>query len=119
MELPEASRFAEARMNDPEVAKQIALAEREAERERARKGIAAPKWRPRYSEWDLYAMLLREIREAIYSGRDATVAALGSKPKRVPILPSPETEVDRIKQQLHEQGQMEIIALFAPHALRR
>jgi hypothetical protein len=112
-ELPPASRFAEAQLNDPEVAIIIAKAERDQEL----KGASPKKWRPKYSEWDLHAQLLREIREAVYSRGDQVVAALGKRPKIVPVLPGPETEVDRAKQRLNEQAQLEIIYLFAPHTI--
>lgn len=88
-----------------------------ADREKALKGEPPAKWRPKYSEWDLHAQMLREIREAIYSRGDQIVAALGKRPKVVPVLPGPETEVDRAKARLDRQGQMEIIYLFAPHAI--
>lgn len=113
-ELPPASRFAEAQLNDPILAASIAVAEREQER----RGKSAA-WRPKYSEWDLHAQLLREVREAVYSARDHIVSSMGQKPKAVPVLPGPETEVDNAKRRLQEQGQYEIIYLFAPHAIPR
>lgn len=114
MELPGASRFAEAKLNDPQVAMIIAKAEREAEH----KGEKS-RWTPKYSEWDLHAQMLKEVREAVYSTRDHIVSALGQRPKRVAVLPNPVTEVDHARQRLEQQAQNEIIFLFAPHAVRR
>lgn len=112
MELPGASRFAEAKLNDPQIAMIIARAEREKQLEGKQES-----WTPKYSEWDLHAQLLKEVRESVYSTRDHIVSALGQRPRRVPALPSPVTEVDHAKRRLEQQGQYEIITLFAPHAV--
>lgn len=113
MELPEASRFNEARLNDPETARLIA----QAERERDLAGIGRPPWRPRIREWDTQAIVLREIRESMIAVRDAVIGLGGTTPTRTPALPAPRTAVDRERERIEREGQLEIIRLFAPHAM--
>lgn len=111
-QLPQSSRTTEAIHNDPERAAEIASRPEPIE-----------KWTPRLKDWDLTAILLREIREAVISTRDAvfqtTVDDQGRplKPPRTPVLPTPITEVDRQRAALSERLQLEIVTLFAPHAL--
>lgn len=123
-QLPPASRFNQAQLNDPVYAKRIAELEREAERT----GQMPAKWTPPIREWDLHAQLLREIREAVIAVRSAqyetTYLPSGNgrlkalKAPLVPVLPGPETEADRVRQRLSRQAQLEIVAIFAPHALK-
>lgn len=104
-ELPGASRFNEAILNDPEQAAQIAA-------------LPTPKdaqWHPRISEHDLHAILLKEIREAVISVTQTLVAVNGGTPRRVAEFPKPETEVDRIRERLRRERANELIRLFAPH----
>lgn len=112
-QLPTSSRTKEAIYNDPERAAEI-----------ARLPESTEKWTPALKDWTLNAVLLREIREALIAVRAAiyqtTFDDKGKpfKAPRVPALPTPVTEVDRVKAALSEQMQMEIVALFAPHALK-
>ena len=114
-QLPAASRTQEAILNDPDFAEMIAQRERD---EPAKKP-----WSPRVRDYDLHAQLLREIRETIVSVRQAVIQTTFDgdgkplKAPRVPILPGPETEVDRMKERLSRRSTYEIIAAFAPHAL--
>jgi len=122
-QLPNASRFNEAQLNDPEYAEIAARAQREAEIS----GRPAAKWTPPVREWTLEAQLLREIRESIIAVRSAqyetTYLPAGEgrlkalRAPVVPVLPGPETEADRVRARLSRQSQLEIIAIFAPHAL--
>lgn len=113
LELPNASRFYEARYNDPEFAREVAA----WEREQAEKGVPKPEWTPAARDWDLNAQLLREIREAVVSVRDTAVRIAGKTPKRIKPIPSPRTALDKAREDLSRAGQMEIIELFAPHAM--
>jgi hypothetical protein len=123
-QLPAASRLNEAQLNDPEVAEQIALAEIEREEAEARGELPREQWAPRVRDYDLHAMLLREIREAVLAVRasqfETTLVPAGEgkqKPMKAPstpLLPGPRTAVDRIKAERSRRAQFEIIALFAP-----
>lgn len=82
-QLPSTSRLQEAVRQDPEQARLIAL-----QREYAAEGDDEPEaWSPRWSEYDLHAMLLREIAH--------NLAALVTKGKTHAYIPEPRTEVDR------------------------
>lgn len=109
--------------DDPEYGEAVARAEREAELS----GKKKRSWAPPIREWDLHAVLLREIREAIMAVRSAqyetTYVPAGEgklkalKAPQTPLLPVPETEADRVRARLSRQAQLEIIALFTPHAV--
>lgn len=114
IELPHASRFYEARNNDPEFALEVAKTEREREQE----GKPRPPWRPAARDWSLEAQLLREIREAVIAVRNATIRVAGGNPKTIRPIPSPRTAIDEAREELSKQGQLEIISIFAPHAMK-
>lgn len=84
--LPTTSRLNEAAQNDPEQARLLALA-----REYAEDDEAAERWSPRPSEYDLAAMLLREI-----AHNTAAIAGV----KKPHYIPAPRTEVDRQLEQI-------------------
>lgn len=112
-QLPDASRYKEAIYDDPERAAEIASWPESTE-----------KWTPRLKDWNLTAILLRENREAILAVRAAiyntTFDDRGKpfKAPKVPVFPTPVTEVDRQKAALSERFQMDLIADLAPHALQ-
>jgi len=83
-QLPPASRFQEAVHNDPEQARFIAMA-REFGPDGDEDDEREP-WAPPMSQYDLVAMLLREIAQN-------TAAAAGAKKPN--YIPTPRTEVDR------------------------
>jgi len=122
-QLPQSSRLNEVQLDDPEFAAEIAAAERRAEQSGSTR-----EWRPKIRDWDLHAQLLREIREAVIAVRsglyETTYLPVGDgklralRAPRTEVLPGPETEADRVKARLSRQSQLEIIALFAPHALQ-
>lgn len=81
-QLPTASRFRGAVLNDPEQARMIALA-----REYGTDDDDTPEpWSPPVAEYDLTAQLLREILHTV-------TAAAGAKSPA--YFPAPRTEVDR------------------------
>lgn len=80
-QLPTASRTREAIMNDPDEARLIAF-----HREYGKPGEKDEPWAPRLSEFDLHAVLLREIAHSI--------AALAGA-KSPDYFPGPKTEADR------------------------
>lgn len=107
--LPQASRLSRAMMNDPEVAEQIlAMAEAEGENE----------WNPPLSEYDLKAQYLAQIVDGLSSLQSTLVAVNGGKPERPRPIPRPKTQIDVIRERRSQERQNDIIALFAPHALR-
>lgn len=79
-QLPSSSRLQEAIYDDPEQAAVIAAARDEGQDD------DAPTWSPRLSEFDLHALLLREIAH--------NVASLAGA-KNPTYIPWPKTEVDR------------------------
>lgn len=87
-QLPAHCRLNEAVQNDPEQARLMALA-----REYAQDGDEQPEpWSPPPSEFDLHAMLLREIAH--------NLAALVTQGKTSAYIPAPRTEVDRQVEQI-------------------
>lgn len=93
-QLPAASRFNEAVLNDPEQARLIAA-----------RPTSSESWTPLVRDWDLTAVLLREIREAL-------VGLLGNG--RAKPIPIPRTEVDRVRARLDLVLAAQIIRDFAP-----
>ena len=124
MQLPAHSRLSEAQQNDPTWAEYIV---EQQDRMRELRGEESTKWHPAVREWDLNAVLLRDIRESIVAVRDAVVSGTllpqanggmkRDKPSKVAPFPTPETEVDRIKARRSRRAQLEIVELFAPHAI--
>lgn len=88
-QLPDASRFNEAKQNDPEYAEMIARIRSENEDDET------ATWSPPVRNYDLTALLLREVREAVMAVYVAVVRSNGGKTSKVKEFPSPETEVDR------------------------
>lgn len=88
-QLPDASRLNEAKQNDPEYAEMIARIRSENE------GEEADTWSPPVRNYDLTALLLREVREAVMAVYVAVVRSNGGKTSKVKEFPSPVTEVDR------------------------
>lgn len=88
-QLPSACRLNEAKQDDPEYAELIARVRAENEDDEG------PSWSPAVRDYDLTALLLREIRESIMAVYVAIVRSNGGKTKKIPELPAPVTEVDR------------------------
>lgn len=107
-ELPPASRLNEALLNDKEIAQEIVARETGEESE----------WSPRVSEFDLHALLLRDIMQAIQGVQAAVIAGAGGKPPSISPYPSPKTALDEIRQQELENWADNLISQLTPHAVR-
>ena len=94
--LPDASRLKGAIYNDPEQARLIAIQRETADPDRE-------SWSPSVAEYDLHAMLLREVVH--------NLAALRQE-KNPTYIPAPRTEIDRQAQQLAKAVAVEIGARF-------
>lgn len=122
-QLPSHSRLSEAQQNDPVWAEYIVD---QAEKRKKQHGDQE-KWHPPVRDWDLQAMLLHDIRETLVAVRQAVIQSTllpqanggvkRDKAPKVSPFPTPRTEVDRIKARRSRLAQLEIVALFAPHAL--
>lgn len=88
--LPAASRLNEAIAEDPEVAAHLAAQRLEEEGEPSESD-----WSPRISEYDLHAMLLREILHAVKGHRQVSIAAAGGRPGEEAPFPGPRTAIDK------------------------
>lgn len=99
-QLPTASRFHEAYMNDPEIAEMLAGQE-----------ASEQKWHPRLSEFDLHATLQREILEVMKGVRSAIVVGNGGRPGTNKPFPGPVTEVDRVRKRQDDQFLEDIMTL--------
>lgn len=104
-ELPAASRLNEAIQNDPEQARLIA---------KTPQGDGED-WSPRVRDYDLTAMLLREIREMLAAlFRIEHVAATGKQAATIKALPAPYTEVDRQRAAETREWAESLIARLTP-----
>lgn len=116
--LPEASRLNEAIQNDPERAEILADLERERGVERGRE------WSPRIRDFDLHALMLREVVNSLQAIQSTIVGTTyvpeknGSirflKPRKGKPFPAPVTALDTVKARRSRQSQLSIIRAFAP-----
>lgn len=86
--LPAACRLNEAIADDPETARYLAQL-------RLDKNPGAGEWSPRVSEYDLHALLMREIIQRLDGIYQASVANTGNKPPQIPPFPAPKTAIDK------------------------
>ncbi|WP_138443518.1 hypothetical protein [Sinomonas susongensis] len=87
--LPAACRLNEAIADDPETAAHLAsLRMQEADE-------AKPAWAPRVSEFDLHAVLLREVIQRLDGIYQAAVVQTGNKAPEIPTFPGPRTAIDK------------------------
>lgn len=107
-QLPSASRYYEAVMNDPEQAELLA----KLRSERSESGAEEEPWSPGISEYDLHAHLQRDIIQALISVRQAVIASAGGKPGKSPEYPVPVTEVDRVMARLETAWANDLLAKF-------
>jgi hypothetical protein len=87
--LPAACRLNEAVANDPETAAFL------AELRLSGGKSDGDEWSPRVSEYDLHAMLLREMIQRLDGIYQASVANTGNKPPTIPPFPAPKTAIDK------------------------
>ena len=108
-QLPQASRFMEAVVNDPEQADLIA---------RSREGADEVPWSPRFSEFGLLERLMRDAVMAIQGVQAAVIAAAGGKPPKVEPYPVPVTEIDRAVERANRAWAESIMDIFTPGVKR-
>lgn len=107
--LPQASRLTQAMMDDPEVAEQILdLTDSQTQEE----------WAPPLSQYGLQEQYLAQIVDGISTLAALVVSVGGGKPDRPKPTPRPRTQLDVIRERRSRETQLEIISLFAPHAIR-
>lgn len=108
-QLPPASRFNEAVLNDVDVARELVAREN---------GDAdSPEWSPKISEFDLHALLLRDVIQALH-GVQAAVIATVAKPPKIAPYPAPKTALDEVRQLELENWANDLVAKLTPHAVR-
>lgn len=108
-QLPAASRFNEAVLNDPVFAEEYVKQEQADEK---------PEWAPRLAEFDLHATLLRDLIQAVNQSTIATIAAAGGKPPKLPDYPRPRTGIDKAREEALHKWADSLIATLTPHAVR-
>lgn len=111
-QLPGPSRFNEAVLNDRE------FAEAAIEHENNRGDGSKPEWAPRVSEFDLHAVLLRDVIQALQGVQAAVIAAAGGKPPKFPPYPAPKTALDEVRKQELQTWADDLISKLTPHAVR-
>lgn len=110
-ELPAASRFNEAVLNDREFAKEVVAQESENRED-------APEWAPKISEFDLHATLLRDVIQALQGVQAAVIAAAGGKPPKIIPYPAPKTALEEVRQEALQEWADDLISRLTPHAVR-
>lgn len=107
--LPTASLTREAVVNDPEAAKMMAEMRWAAEES----DEPQEPWAPRVAEWDLHAVLLRDVIEGLRHLTETTYAGFARrKAPTSPPYPFPRTEVDRIYDQMNRQWAVDFLSQF-------
>lgn len=109
-QLPSASRFNEAVLNDLEFARVVVAQE---------SGDDASAWAPKISEFDLHAMLLRDVIQALQGVQVAVIAASGNKPPKMQSYPGPRTALDEAREELLQEWADDLIGKLTPHAAGR
>ena len=84
--LPAACRLNEAIANDPETARELAALPTPAE-----------SWAPKISEFDLSAIMMREMLGTLTAIQQTLVATAGGSPSSHKPFPAPRTEIDRAR----------------------
>lgn len=107
-ELPAASRFNEAVLNDREFAEAV-VAQETGDR---------PEWAPKISEFDLHATLLRDVIQALQGVQAAVIAAAGGKPPKITPYPAPRTALDEARREALQAWADDLISRLTPHAVR-
>ena len=105
-QLPAASRFNEAVVNDEEFAEYLLDLEEQ--------GGAVPgeSWAPRGAEFDLTNQLLSTVVDELKALRISGQALAGGKPKREDPMPRPRTAVERVRARRDEQAAINLAVMF-------
>lgn len=88
-------------MNDPETAADI-----------AQRPDPTEAWTPKVADFDLHAIMLREVISALSALHQAVLASAGAKPKPIKPFPTPVTEVDREKKRQEREFAVDLIKDF-------
>lgn len=99
--LPAACRLNEAIANDPEYAKHLASLPESEE-----------KWSPRVSDFDLNAILLRDVLNTLGVISQQLVQVNGGSPKQPKPFPAPFTEIDRAKAAAEREFAEDLVGMF-------
>lgn len=110
-QLPGPSRFNEAVLNDREFAEAVAANE-------SKNDDGKSEWAPRVSEFDLHALLLRDVIQSLQGVQAAVIAAAGGKPPKFPPYPAPKTALDDARERLLHEWADGLISKLTPHANR-
>ena len=99
--LPDASRFNEARVNDPEYAEMVA-------------GLPDPEgeWSPRVAAYGLNELLLREILHELKANNAITLKAAGGSPGEFKEFPAPRTAVHAARERLERDWAINFAGRF-------
>ena len=99
-QLPTNSRLNEAIVNDPSLARQLAMRPK-------------PKdpWSPRITEYDLHAMMTAQMISILQGIQGAVIASGGGKPKKPKPFPSPVTAVDKARKEYETEFALEIASM--------
>lgn len=107
-QLPQASRFWAAMMEDEDYAAMVLdahLSQDEDDEE-------VPKWAPSYRDYTANYQLLAQVYDAINVVNYTVAAVQGAKPRKPKPLPSPKTGIDRAKEQAARQQANSLYAAF-------
>ena len=99
--LPAACRLNEAIANDPVTARELAALP-----------TSAGSWAPKVSEFDLPAIMMREMLGTLTAIQQTLVATAGGKPSPHKPFPAPRTEIDRAREDMEREFVEDIAGLF-------
>ena len=107
-QLPQASRFWSAMVNDPDYASMVLedyLSGDEDDEE-------TPKWSPEYRDYSAQYQILAQIYNMLGVINHTTAAAAGGKPRKPQPLPGPKTGIDRAKAKIAREQANNLYAAF-------
>lgn len=105
-QLPQASRFWAALMDDEEYAEQIAEASQYAD------GDEPPSWAPAYRDYTALYQLVTQVHDAIGQVSYTVAAVQGAKPKKPKPFPRPVTAIERARSKADREMANGLLAKF-------
>lgn len=109
-QLPQASRFWAAMMEDPDYTEMVLDAHLSQDDEAEDEEV--PKWAPAYRDYSALYQLLAQVYDAVNVVNYTVAAVQGGKPRKPKPLPSPKTGIDRAKEQAARQQASSLYAAF-------